>query len=309
MSGPGSWLRAFAALICRPSTVERLVDPIVSDLRVEYDAALESAWHRRAVLLRAYAGFWKALAVHAALSIGKRAEDREQAIFRRAVTFSCLGFAPITVLMVVPPLVDGLPETTSRVRQAMLALTLIPQALPISIPIGVCIGIMCAFRAQPVTRPHFLGTLMIGFTAACLVWGVIEWGVPLGNRTFREVVQAELTGGRVVHLEPGLNEMGFSGLARRADVAAVRHYHLLWALTFAAIPLALFTLAVAARVRRAASRVFLIVVTVFGYYAVLWVSDGSLRQGAPVVVAWAPNAVFLAAGLMLLSRERKIRTA
>ena len=301
MSGPGNWLRAFAVLVCRPSTLERLVDPIISDLRIEY-AAPGSAWHRRAALLRAYFGFWKALAVHAVLSIGRRAKAQEGAVFRRAVAFSCLGLALITVLLVVPPLVDGLPETTSRVRQVMLALTLIPQALPISIPIGVCIGIMSAIRAQTLTRRHVIGTVLIGFTAACLVWAVIEWGVPLGNQTFREIVIAEVAG-RDVHVEPGLNELGFSGLARRTDVAAVRHYHLLWALSFAAIPLAVFTLAAAARFRRRVFRVLLILATVSAYYAILWVSDSSLRQGAPVLVAWAPNAVFLAMGLTLFWRS------
>ena len=258
------------------------------------------------MLLRAYIGFWKALAVHAALSIGMRAETDHQAVLRRAVWFSCLGFVLITVLLVVPPLVDGRPVMTSKARQVILALTLIPQALPISIPIGVCIGIMSAIRARALTRRDFLVTLTIGFTATCLVWAVIEWGMPLGNRTFRDMVIAELTDGRVVHIEPGLNELGFSGLARRTDLAAVRQYHLMWALSFAAIPLAVFTLAVAARVRRVPARASLIVLTVFAYYAILWVSHNSLRMGAPLVVAWAPNAVFLAAGVTLVSRRPKI---
>ena len=308
MSRPGSWLKALAALTCRPSTTERLIDPIISDLRIEYEAALGSAWRRRAVLLRAYAGFWKALAVHGALSIGRRAEDADQAIFRRAVAFSCLGLAVVTMLMVLPPLVGGLPETTSRVRQAILVLTLIPQALPISIPIGVCIGIMTGIRVQALTRRHVLGTLLLGVTAACLVWAVIEWGVPLGNQNFREIVLAEVAG-REVHVEPGLNELGFSGLARRSDVAAVRHYHLLWALSFAAIPLAVFTLAVAARVWRRTFRALLVVVTVFAYYAILWVSESSLRQGAPALMVWAPNAVLLGVGLMLLWRQSPIDKA
>jgi lipopolysaccharide export LptBFGC system permease protein LptF len=42
------------------------------------------------------------------------------------------------------------------------------------------------------------------------------------------------------------------------------------------------------------------------YYAILWVSHSALRQGAPMVVAWAPNAVFLAAGFLLLWRQHKI---
>jgi lipopolysaccharide export LptBFGC system permease protein LptF len=306
MSLPGSWLRAFAVLVCRSSTVERLVDPIIADLRIEYAAALGSSWRRRGVLLRAYLGFWKAVALHAALSIGKRVEAGDEAVVRRAIVFSCLGFALVTVLLALPPLVDGIHLNGGKVRQLMFAITLIPQALPISIPIGVCIGIMSAVRARTLTRRDFRVTLTIGFTAACLVWAIIEWGLPWGNQTFREMTIAAVTDGRIVHVEPGLNELGFSGLGRRTDLRAVQQYHLMWALTFAAIPLALFTLAVAARVRRAGFRALLILVTVFAYYAILWVSDSSLRRGASVLVAWAPNAVFLAAGLMLLWRHSGI---
>jgi hypothetical protein len=306
MSRPGSWLRAFAVLACRRSTVERLVDPIISDLRIEYAAVSGGFWRRRGVLLRAYLGFWKALVIHTVLSIGRRTAADDETDVHRAIGFSCLGLALVTVLLVVPPLAAGLPPRTGRAWQVMLALTLIPQALPISIPIGVCIGIMSAIRARALTRPDVFLTLTIGFIAACLVGTVIEWGLPWGNQTFREMTIAAVTDGRIVHIEPGLNELGFSGLARRTDVSAVRLYHVLWALTFAAIPLALFTLGVAVRVRHTVFRALLILATLYAYYAILWVSASSFRQGAPMVVAWAPNVVFLAAGLMLLGRRSAI---
>jgi lipopolysaccharide export LptBFGC system permease protein LptF len=300
MSGPGSWLRALAVLVCRSSTVERLIDPIVSDLRIEYNAAARSAWRRAGVLLGAYWGFWKAVAIHTALLIACRSHG-EHAVFRRVIGFSSLGFALVTVLLVLPPLLDGFAGImTGKARQAMLALTLIPQALPISIPIGVCIGIMSAIRARALTRRDLFLTVAIGFAATCLVWAVIEWGLPWGNQTFREMVIAEVSDGRIVHIEPGLNELGFSGLAARTDVAAVRHYHLLWALSFAAMPLALLTLAAGARLHHPVFRGSVILLMLFAYYAVLWVSESSLRQGAPVLVVWAPNVVFLGAGLMLM---------
>ncbi|HEU4995605.1 MAG TPA: hypothetical protein VFT29_12335, partial [Gemmatimonadaceae bacterium] len=293
MSGPGRWLRAFALLLFRPPTIERLIDPIISDLQIEYNATPGGSWRRRGVLLRAYVGFWKALAIHTVLSICGRSEHGEQ-VFRRVIGFSSLGFALVTVLLVLPPLLDGFPGIlTGKTRHVMLALTLIPQALPISIPIGVCIGIMSAIRARTLTRRDLLVTMTIGGTAACIVAAVIEWGLPWGNQTFRDMAIAAVTDGRIVHVEPGLNELGFSGLARRTDVAALRHYHLLWALSFAAIPLALFTLAVGARVRFVPARAALIVGTLFAYYSILWVSDSSLRQGTPVPVVWAPNVVFL----------------
>jgi hypothetical protein len=306
MSGPGSWLRAFAVLLFRPPTIERLIDPIISDLQIEYNATLGGSWRRRGVLLRAYCGFWKALAIHTVLSVGGGSAERNE--FRRAIAFSCLACAIGTVLLALPPLVNGTRLPTGKTHQLMLALTLIPQALPISIPVGVCIGIMSAGCGRTLTRRHLLNTLMIGFTAACVVWVVLEWGVPLGNQTFRDIVIAEVTDGRVGHIEPGLNELGFSGLARRKDVAAVRHYHLLWALSFAAIPLAMFTLAAGARLRHPVSRGSVILLMLFAYYVLLWVSHSSLRHGAPILVIWAPNVVFLTAGLMLVWRQWAVHT-
>jgi len=306
MSGPGSWLRAFAVLLFRPPTIERLIDPIISDWQIEYNATLGGSWRRRGVLLRAYCGFWKALAIHTVLSVGGGSAERNE--FRRAIAFSCLACAIGTVLLALPPLVNGIRLPTGKTHQLMLALTLIPQALPISIPVGVCIGIMSAGCGRTLTRRHLLNTLMIGFTAACVVWVVLEWGVPLGNQTFRDIVIAEVTDGRVVHIEPGLNELGFSGLARRKDVAAVRHYHLLSALSFAAIPLAMFTLAAGARLRHPVSRGSVILLMLFAYYVLLWVSHSSLRHGAPILVTWAPNVVFLTAGLMLVWRQWAVHT-
>jgi len=304
MSAPGRWLRSFAQLICRPRTVERLIDPMISDLQVEYAAALGS-WRRRAVvLLSAYAGFWKALALHCVLSSGDPLETGGDAMLRRAIGFSCLGFVLVTVLLTLPPLVDGIPLGSGSSRQVMLILTLLAQALPISLPVGVCIGIMNAMRAPILTRLHFVVTLTIAFAATCLVLAVIEWGLPWGNQVFRQMVLSQLTDGQIAHIEPGLNELGFSGLARRTDVRAVRQYHLMWALSFAAIPLAVFSLAVGARVRRAAFRAGLIVAAVFAYYAALWVSENSVRHGAPVLVAWAPNLLFVVVGVLLLGGRR-----
>lgn len=304
MSAPGRWLRSSAQLICRPRTLERLIDPMISDLQIEYAAALGS-WRRRAVvLLSAYAGFWKALALHCVLSSGDPVEPRGDAMLRRAIGFSCLGFVLVTVLLTLPPLVDGIPLGSGRSRPVMLILTLLPQALPISLPVGVCIGIMNAMRTSALTRQHLVVTLTIAFAATCLVLAVMEWGLPWGNQAFRQMVIAELTDGRIVHVEPGLNELGFSGLARRTDVPAVRHYHLMWALGFAPIPLAVFSLAVGAHVRRAAVRAGLILAAVFAYYAVLWVSDSSIRHGAPMLLAWAPNLLFVVVGVVLLGGRR-----
>ena len=81
----------------------------------------------------------------------------------------------------------------------------------------------------------------------------------------------------------------------------------LWALSFAPIPLGVFALSVAPRIRGALAAAALAVTVPFFYYSALWVSDWYLTQGVAVAIlaAWAPNALFLAAALGLMPRWRR----
>ena len=163
---------------------------------------------------------------------------------RRVVTFSAFGFAVFTCLLVAPPLLDGAPFRLieNRATQVLLMLTLVPQALPLSIPAGVCLGVLCAMRARTITLRHLSVVVLVGVAASAFAWVMLEWGTPRANQLFRDLVIAELTNGRTVHIEPGLNELGFSRLGQRTDGEAVRHYYLLWAVCFATIPLGIFAL-------------------------------------------------------------------
>ncbi len=120
------------------------------------------------------------------------------------------------------------------------------------------------------------------------------------------MVHAQLTGRRV-HLEPGLNELGFTALGQRTDAAAMRLYHLRWALSFAPIPLGVFALSVAHASEAQSPPPPSRCTVPFFYYSALWVSDWYLTQGValPILAAWAPNALFLAAALGLMPRWRR----
>jgi hypothetical protein len=49
MTPPGTRLRALAARLCAPITMERLVDPAIADLQAEYEEASRTGpgWRRR----------------------------------------------------------------------------------------------------------------------------------------------------------------------------------------------------------------------------------------------------------------------
>ncbi len=304
MRAPGYWLRAIATRFCRPQTVERLVDPIVADLRAEYDALGDDAWRRRRMLVAAYAGFWKAMILHAASSVVQQPPERAR--LRRAIGLSVLMLALLTTALTLPSLLDGYPRGGDWVYRSMLVVLLIPQALPLSIPAAMCIGIFYVMRASQATRRDLNGVIAIALVASAVVWAVIEWGLPGANQAFRELVHAQLTGRRV-HLEPGLSELGFTALGQRTDAAAVRHYHLLLALSFAPIPLGVFALSVAPRIRGALPAAALAVTVPFFYYSALGVSDWYLTHGVAIAIlaAWAPNALFLTAALGLMPRWRR----
>jgi lipopolysaccharide export LptBFGC system permease protein LptF len=304
MRPPGYWLRIIATRFCGPPTVERLVDPIVGDLQAEYAALGEAnAWRRRRLLLLTYVAFWKALSLHLVLSVAQPAPDGAR--LRRAGGVSIVLLALFTAALTTPPLV-GFAWAGDWAYRSMLVLLLIPQALPVSIPAAMCIGILYAMRASRVTRRDLYGVVAFALVASTVVWAVIEWGLPGANQAFRELVHAQLTGRRV-HLEPGLNELGFTALGQRTDAAAVRHYHLLWALSFAPIPLGVFALSVAPRIRGAIAAAALALTVPVLYYGALWTSDWYLTQGVaiPILAAWAPNALFLAAALGLMPRWRR----
>jgi hypothetical protein len=286
--------------------MERVVDPIVADLQLEYAAAGSDVWRRRRALWLGYAGFWKAVIQLAAHAVIRPAERNEEPMLGRSVAFSTLGFVLFTILLVLPPLADGVRWSGGLAHGAVLTLTLIPQAMPLSIPAGVCLGVLCAMRGRAATNRHLCGVLTIGILASAFAWAMLEWGVPRANQQFRELVMAQLTDGRPYHLEPGLNELGLSRLGQRTDGEAVRHYHLSWAVSFAAIPLAVFALAAAGRVRRLVPAVALAATTLLGYVGVMWacatLSHGTLPQ--VIATAWAPNLLLVTVGGIMLGLRR-----
>ncbi len=70
MTPPGTRLRALAARLCTPMTMERLVDPAIADLQAEYEEATGSVWRRRWIWVRGHIAFVTMLVVH-----GRAAQD------------------------------------------------------------------------------------------------------------------------------------------------------------------------------------------------------------------------------------------
>lgn len=289
--------------------MSRIVDPVLADLQSEYEQ-LGGATHVRGAWV---AGIWyvrlaAALALHLALET-LRPYRRERGTATQTIAWSSATFAAITMLFILPPLFASRWDAPIT---AQLTLYLIPQAVPLSLPAGMSVGVLLAMRSKRATASRITMVCAVAGCAAFVALATIEWLVPYANQQFRELVAARVTG-RSVRLEPGLNELGFSGLLRRGDPAALYKVSVLLALSFAAIPIALFALTIARRVRRAISGIGVGVVLAVGYMQVLSVLDAAPSELTLQILLtpWVPNALCLlgAAGLLCRGRERQTRDA
>jgi hypothetical protein len=63
---PGSTLHSLSDFFCSPKTMERVVQPILSDLESEYCMALAEGriWKARWICVRGYISFWKGVGMH-----------------------------------------------------------------------------------------------------------------------------------------------------------------------------------------------------------------------------------------------------
>jgi hypothetical protein len=306
MTRPGDRLRTFASRLFAVQTMERVIEPILADLQCEYDAARARGllWRARLSLVRSYCAFAMALFWLGVRTAWSTDDPRPDVV--RICLVAGVASAIMTVALVIPPLLRWPSWRGDPAFTALLSVTLVPQALPLSIPAGLCVAVVWGMRGRAVTWRQAGTVLAVALASTAVVWFVLEWLMPQANQGFRELVAARLSGGRVVTLEPGLSELGLSRLGRRSDPAAVRQYQVLWALCCASVPLSLLALGLARYVKRGLSAVLLATALANAYLAILWA-----RAGGPVepavsvsVAAWTPNVICVLVGCALLMRPR-----
>lgn len=309
MTRPGDGLRRIAAGLCDRRTMERLVEPIVSDLQTEYDtAAARGARRVRWLVWRGYGAFWKALALHFLMSTFQPSRPDSNGSTGRVVVFSLGALTIMTALLIVPPMLDTsyFRSADGSLEKLQLILLLVPQALPLSIPTGICVGVVGAMRGRRSSIRHLMVVLAITVAATAAVWTMLEWGIPAANQAFRELLAARLGDGRPVRLEPGLNELGLSRLGQRTDARAIQHTRVLWAICFATGPLALFSLGLAGIVRRLAVALVISLTAIVIYWAFMASIDIALREGdLRGAGGWVGNVLFMLAGVLMLRYGRK----
>ncbi len=309
MTPAGDRLRAMASRVCNARTMERLIDPVLTDVHVEYQEAIARGrvWRSRWIRLAGYAVLFKAVALYAyERTVRDWSDDAGQA-FRRMVALSAAAIVGVVLLILLPP---------GRSVPANMMPYLIPQALPLAIPVGLTVGVFCGLGGRLVSFRLKGAVLVLALACSAGSLAAMVWVVPAASQAFRMSIakQPRGTNDTEVTLTKGLVEMTLGELRLRIDALAqagrarqarvVRFaYHLRWGLPCAPFALALFALAV---MPRRPVRYWILAASAGGalltYYLVLLAGAVAAREGTlpSAAGAWLPNLVFVGASAALL---------
>jgi len=293
MTRPGDRLRRLALRLCSPTTIERVIDPTLVDLRIEYANAWRAGrpWRARwlyasavvrliQLMATAVSGQWCA----ALLDVGGRRSDRARAVLASAlVAFVLTGLLLAVVLIHYPG------------KRSWLGLLLLPSTLPISIPCALAAGIA---RMRTIDRRAGVRVLLAGLCVTAVTAVAMCWFVPEANQRFRVVVYETYmaSAGATAPAPPprGFNELTFPDLRRqviRSDSPSrplMFAYHL--RLAASAIPLVLtaFMLSMARYGPR--TRTLTAAFACVAYFAAYGlVPRDAFAALPPALLAWLPN--------------------
>lgn len=307
--------------------MDRVIDPTIADLRREYceaDAS-GSAGRRVKSLLVGYASFWRVVALvlpRCAWFGLRRWASADDAAMGRTIRAILLTLFPMVALLVIPPLWMNRSHAEAF---GWLALAVIPQALAIALPMAVLLGVLIGLRRLSDLPPSRLGRLrravaIVGFTASLVVFSATAWVVPRANQAFRVAVAgtdvrkgfSEMSFGEVRRAVRDMRAHGQPRLAGRFELV----YQARLGIAGAAWCFALFAFALGAAFKEA--KPILVPAAILGamwYWACLFLVmsvRGPILEvpWMPVVLAWVPTLVLLAASLALLAwRPQRITAA
>lgn len=313
-------LRAFAARWCDLRTLERFIDPLLTDWRTEDEEATRAGrrWRRRRLWIEYHLAFARVMAAEEAREIRRTLVDRGRAdhhAIRRTVRLAGIGVTTATVILMLPFVGQfGL-------RSFRSVLYLIPQAIPLAIPVGLMLGTLWGLGWSGVSRRIAAVMLAMAMAASGASLIMIGWVVPAANQAYR----AERAGRSPAR---GLNELTLDELGRRLGAVRAgerglrespREQRLLaWTyysrLSIAVAPTALtiFALAVARRGRHSRWYIGLAGAgAIWGYYLLLYGARGMAIDPYWRLIAavWLPNVALVLWSLLFLRRAGPAQAA
>jgi lipopolysaccharide export LptBFGC system permease protein LptF len=313
---PGTRLRGLAARVCSEKTMERLIDPVIGDLQVEYAVAIGRG-RRGLALLTGYVAFAKVAAWCGVL--GLREARRNWSTADRQGLLRTLWLSACAIVIVSVPLwLLELPRTSDMVAEfapkasiQRLMIYLVPAILPLSVPAGLAIGAAMSTHGRPLSRRLIVAIMLVAIGVSATSLFTLGWITPVTNQSYRETLigktipkgDRELT---LIELRRSFAERD-QEIARRAQFEF--HSRLSWA--FTPMTLAAFALVVSiCRRPRLTKALGSIGVAAFGYYVAFWLANGFNRDGVllPQLSAWLPQIALIAMTVVVAIPRTSIRT-
>ena len=304
------WLRRLLTHHCSTATMERLVDPILTDIRVE--AAKAGRWKNLWIHCGGVAALVKALALHGSIRLIRM---REWPIDDRRVLARTLAYAAGITAAAIPLLMLPFLLRFPAARARELAPYLVPQALPIALPVGLFIGLLYGSRTRLMSVRPRIALMIAAFVCSIASFAALAWIVPVSNQAFRVAALSD------PFIPKGLPELTLGELRRRIDTYQQRGrdvsqlsmtYHARWALAAAPVVLTFWAFLLMARLPSRRSLVGIVAIaSCVSYYALMDSGRYAVSRDTlpPIAGAWLPNGVFLLAIVLLTRRTSNDREA
>ena len=316
---PGRRLRAYAARVCSERTMERLIDPVIADLQVEY-AAATNVRCRWLALLAGYIAFAK-VSVWCGLAGLRDARRNWSDEDRQGLLHTLWLSGCATVIVSVPLWLLELPTTrdllesmrdtefppTASLQRMMFYM--VPAILPLSMPIGLAIGVAFGAYRRRLSR-RLIGTIILIALGTSVVSTInVGWLNPATNQLFREAIVGEfvIKGDREFTL-PQLNRLAHPVVRSRPGVSADRYRSFVFEfhhrLAFAIAPLTFCAFALVLTLRRRAKPLTSLVAVSFtgvGYLMLRWLGNAlSVNESvSPQLGAWMPQITLVLTTIVL----------
>jgi hypothetical protein len=300
---PGRLLHRIATRICSAKSVDRVVEPAIVDLQLEYSDGSSRGWWW---IRRLVANYLAILCVIGICTLEVTAMTDERPI-KSTLLSACALIALMTILFMLPPL-SVFPE----VRGWYAFIAVVPQALPLAIPAGLAFALAYGLSGRATMSVTKI-MLLVAFGGSLFSFGVMAWGMPAGNQAFRELaLQADAAKFQrpiQAPLQKGPNEMTLSELRRESQNVASEGEHgrarwyswtfyLRFTLPAAVIAVAAFMLLVPVQGR--AVRAAIAFAMCLFYWALIYVGEFGVRRDylAPSIGAWLPNMALVLCAML-----------
>lgn len=333
MRRPGTRLRALAARVCSETTMERLIDPVISDLQTEFALAIRDGapWRSGWALLVGYVAFAK-VSLWCGL-LGLREARRNWSNEDRQGLLHTLWLSGCAIVIVSVPLWLLELPTTRDLLESMrdtefppnasvqrLMIYLVPAILPLGMPIGLAIGVALGTHGRALSR-RLIGTIILVALAASAVSVVnVGWLNPATNQLYREAIVGEYVrkGDHEFSL-PELNRLVQPDVRARLGMSSHHYTSFLFELHqrlgIATAPLTFCALALVLTIRRRVRRIGVfaaVSVAAMGYLMMRWLGYGLSLSGSipPQLGAWMPQiALVMTTALVALGRLKAAPTS